>query len=233
MLSFRVFGDIRFISHRDTVRLFERAFIRAALPIRYSEGFNPHPRLAMLVPRPVGVASDEELLTVEFEGSMACQELLDALVPQLPEGIEMRDARCLKPRQRPRPEFVRYGLDVAEQEETDLSLRIRRVLDACELTVTRHKPGNQDVRHFDARPYIQDISLKDGTLELLLRVSDRGTVRPAEALGLLGFDPRAIQHRIRRLSVYLEENGKRAETLDDEKHGTLFSESSQRKNGHK
>ena len=59
-------GDIRFVSHRDTLRLFARAATRAEVPLRYSGGFNPHPRVTIPVPRPVGVASDVERLVLEL-----------------------------------------------------------------------------------------------------------------------------------------------------------------------
>ena len=62
--EFSVTGDLRFISHRDTVRVFQRALARAALPVAYSEGFNPHPRLSLPLPRAVGVASEAELMDV-------------------------------------------------------------------------------------------------------------------------------------------------------------------------
>ena len=70
--AFSVTGDLRFISHRDTIRVFQRALARASLPVRYSEGFNPHPRLSLPLPRPVGVASEAEIIIVEFDQAMPC-----------------------------------------------------------------------------------------------------------------------------------------------------------------
>ena len=61
-LEYTIGGDLRFISHRDTLRLFQRAVARAALPVRFTEGFNPHPRMMIPLPRPVGVASQAETL---------------------------------------------------------------------------------------------------------------------------------------------------------------------------
>ncbi|GAF87148.1 unnamed protein product, partial [marine sediment metagenome] len=57
VFGYDVDGDLRFISHHDMLRLFARSLARAALPVRFSEGFNPHPRLSIPLPRPVGVAS--------------------------------------------------------------------------------------------------------------------------------------------------------------------------------
>ncbi len=65
-IRFRIGGALRFLSHAETARLWQRACTRAALPVRYSQGFNPHPRMSLPLPRPVGVAADEELLVVKL-----------------------------------------------------------------------------------------------------------------------------------------------------------------------
>ena len=57
---------MRFLSHAETARVLQRACVRAAVPVRYSEGFNPHPRLSLPLPRPVGVESEDELLVVRL-----------------------------------------------------------------------------------------------------------------------------------------------------------------------
>ena len=68
-IDFSVDGDIRFLGHRDMLRLFARAVVRSAfggLAVRYTQGFNPHPRLSIPLPRPVGIASDAECLVLEL-----------------------------------------------------------------------------------------------------------------------------------------------------------------------
>src|SRR3990172_12981655 len=68
LFAYSIDGDLRFISHHDTLRLFRRALARADLPVRFSEGFNPHPRIMIPLPRPVGIASRAEGLVVETVG---------------------------------------------------------------------------------------------------------------------------------------------------------------------
>ena len=65
-IRYAIKGDLRFLSHQDTLRLFQRAFNRAGIPIRFSEGFNPRPRISIAMPRPVGVESCDELLVIEL-----------------------------------------------------------------------------------------------------------------------------------------------------------------------
>ncbi len=61
LVQFSVRGDVRFVSHHDLMRVLGRAARRAGLPVAMSEGFNPRPRISLLLARGVGVASDAEL----------------------------------------------------------------------------------------------------------------------------------------------------------------------------
>mgnify|MGYP001608428956 CR=1 FL=1 len=95
MLTFSIAGDLRFISHHDTLRLFQRALARAALPVRHSEGFNPHPRMTLPLPRPVGIASDAEAVIVEFDQSVAPDDLLQRLQRHTPADLNLFGVRRL------------------------------------------------------------------------------------------------------------------------------------------
>ncbi|MHC4716562.1 MAG: TIGR03936 family radical SAM-associated protein, partial [Planctomycetota bacterium] len=63
---FTVTGDPRFLSHHDLMRLMARAAARAGMPLKHSAGFNPRPKLSLVLPRPVGVASRCELMAVQL-----------------------------------------------------------------------------------------------------------------------------------------------------------------------
>ena len=93
VIKFRIGGLLRYLSHAETLRLFERACVRAGINLQYSQGFNPHPRLSLPLPRPVGVDSDDELLTLKVHWELNPgaeqlkeQSIKDALSAQLPEG---------------------------------------------------------------------------------------------------------------------------------------------------
>ena len=73
VIRFKIGGSLRFLSHAETLRLFERACVRAGLNLQYSQGFNPHPRFSLPLPRPVGVESDDELLTLRVQKSIGAQ----------------------------------------------------------------------------------------------------------------------------------------------------------------
>lgn len=201
VFGYRLDGDLRFISHRDTLRLFRRALARASLPVRYSEGFNPHPRLMIPLPRPVGVASRGEVIVVDTVEAIDPDDALRALERHTPAGIRMLTARCLKDGERLRPDLVGYCLDTGNVAPAGLEARIRGVLGSDCVEVERTNPKDGATRSTNIRPFIVDVVPKGSGVELTLRVTDAGSARPVEVATLLGFDPAAIAGRIRRTEV--------------------------------
>lgn len=201
MFAYGIDGDLRFISHHDTLRLFRRALARADLPVRYSEGFNPHPRIMIPLPRPVGVASCAEVIVVETEHPIDPDDALQRLDRQTPEGIAMLSSRRLALAEHLQPILVRYRLDTAGASTEELSSRVRSLLDSKTAVVQRVGPKNPKGRSFDVRPFIADLRAAEDGVEFTLRVSQDGTAKPSEVAGLLGYDAATINHRIRRLEV--------------------------------
>lgn len=92
-LLFEKTGDAIWISHLDLMRLFQRAFKRAGLPLKHTQGFNPRPSVSIALPLSVGVQSRCELLDFELDGVTAdCQMIMDALNKTLPAGIKVLEA---------------------------------------------------------------------------------------------------------------------------------------------
>ena len=85
-------GMAVYISHLDLMRLFQRSFKRAGLPLTHTKGFNPRPSVSIALPLSLGVASDCELLDFELEGeSISCQEIKERLNQTLTEGVRILD----------------------------------------------------------------------------------------------------------------------------------------------
>ncbi len=84
-------GNAIFISHLDLMRLFQRAFKRAGLPLKHSQGFSPRPFVAIALPLSVGVESKCELLDFELEGeNVPCDEIARRLNEVLVDGVVVR-----------------------------------------------------------------------------------------------------------------------------------------------
>ncbi len=84
-------GPIRFISHLDLTRAFHRAFSRAGIPLKFSEGFSPHPKFSFALPLSVGTESLAELadFTLKAGCEASAQEICTALQKQMPAGIKI------------------------------------------------------------------------------------------------------------------------------------------------
>lgn len=84
-------GKMRFASHRDVARVFERGVRRAGLPIAYSAGFTPHPRISYAGGVPTGVASEAEFLSLALTSRRAATQVRERLNATLPDGIDVID----------------------------------------------------------------------------------------------------------------------------------------------
>jgi len=90
------YGDAKYVSHLDLIRLFSRSFKRAQIPLTYSEGFNPHPKMAIGLPLSVGVTSEGEYMDAETERQLS-QGDFDRLNSCLPRGLHINGAAELIP----------------------------------------------------------------------------------------------------------------------------------------
>lgn len=85
-------GPMRFTSHRDFARAFERAILRAGVPIAYSQGFTPHPKISYASAAPTGVASEAEYLEIGLRAPVDPGDLMKALDAALSPGLDVLDA---------------------------------------------------------------------------------------------------------------------------------------------
>jgi radical SAM-linked protein len=199
--QFMVEGDIRFVSHHDMMRTFQRALARAALPVRFSEGFNPHPKLSLPLPRPVGIASRAEAIVVEFGQPIEAHDTLTRLRGQMPGGIELLSGRRLEPGETMQPALVGYRLNLEAEQLPAVGERAAGLLvaDKLEIQRLRHQDGRKLL--IEVRKYIVDIHTDDTGVEFTLRVTGSGSVRPGEVLELLGIDVPTFHHRLCRQFV--------------------------------
>lgn len=85
-------GRLRFTSHRDVARMFERALRRAGMPMAYSQGYSPHPRLSWVGAAPTGTASEAEYVEIALVARPDVDAARDALDAALPDGLAVTDA---------------------------------------------------------------------------------------------------------------------------------------------
>jgi len=183
------------------MRLFGRALIRARLPLRYSEGFNPHPRLSLPLPRPVGTAADDEVLVAELTSELPAELLVRRLAEQLPDGLTVRSAALLPDGVFPQARAATYEVDLSGPLASELPGRIDALLRQERVPVDRYRADGERVKGLDIRPYLRELHLKGTRLTMRLGIDQRGTAKPSEVLAALGLDAVGLMHRVRRLSA--------------------------------
>lgn len=182
------------------MRLFERALARSGWPVKFTEGFNPRPRLSLPLPRSVGTASDDELLVVELAESVDADEALRNLARHMPAGIRLLGAEVSATDVSPQPLRVWYEVPVtAPTPQLDGAIATLLSREAC--LVTRSQQEGRAAREVDIRPFVEALARRGDRLEMVLRVTPKGAARPSEVLDSLGLTGREMAHRLRRTHV--------------------------------
>ncbi|MEK6645031.1 MAG: TIGR03936 family radical SAM-associated protein [Planctomycetota bacterium] len=200
-IRFAVEGDLRFISHHDSMRLFERALARANLPVRFSSGFNPRPRLRLALPRPVGVASRDELLVVELSHETDPAGAQDALAAQMPEGITLLSAEMLADTDQRRPCEATFVLPITSDEADAVARRVSEFLASDKVPVERIDRKTKHRRSVDLRVFIKDARIDGSHLTWTQTVGQEGSARMGELLDAWGMAARDRLHQVLRVSV--------------------------------
>jgi len=202
-------GDVRFLSHQETMRLLERAAARAQLPLRFTQGFNPRPKLSLALPRPVGVGSCCELAVLELSGEVSDNSWAEALAQELPEGVKLLHVRPLPARKRPRVESVSYEMPVAPPEQACLQARLAELTSRSTWRVPRRRTGVKASKSAEMKGRIRGLSAEAGRLRFTIATVGGSTSGPGDVLALLGFadtgeadaaDPVALGQALARLT---------------------------------
>lgn len=95
VIEFTKNGYVKYTSHLDLLRTFKRAFKKTKLGLKYSQGFNPHPKMSFAQPLSLGYASRCELIEFELQQSCDCEEILKRMKLEMPQGIELLSCEAL------------------------------------------------------------------------------------------------------------------------------------------
>jgi radical SAM-linked protein len=157
-------GRLRFTSHRDFARAFERALRRAKVPIAFSAGFSPHPRVSYANATPTGVASEAEYLEIALNQVADPQEIRAKLDSALPVGLDLIEVVGAKsPDFASRLEASLWQFVLPGVEREAVAVAVAALLAESEVIVERMTKDG--VRRFDARAAICSLSIADSSPE--------------------------------------------------------------------
>jgi radical SAM-linked protein len=204
-------GPLRFASHRDLARALERALRRAQVPMAFSAGFSPHPKISYLGAAPTGAASEAEYFEIGLAVRCDPEQVRAALDAALPPGIDVLE--CVEAGEgtgslADRIDATRWRIDLPGVDTAELSAAVAQLLAREEVTVTkRTKNGTRDV---DARAAVVRAAVAEEAGCAILEVVVRQltpTVRPDDVMAALAvvadlhppLPPRAVREAQGRL----------------------------------
>jgi len=219
-ITFAKGEPIKYISHLDLMRTWERALRRAQVPLAYSKGFNPRPKISIASALPVGFTGCGEVMDIVLSRHISPYNLIKRLKPHLPPGLEVlsvEEVYLRLPSLQSQMRYAEYRV-VVESEETlaEMEKRVEEVLSAQSLPRQRERKGR--VTKYDLRPLIDDLWIeglasvrspdqssvrspdrrREGTacvLGMRLQSDSQATGRPDEVLEAMGLGelPRSIE----------------------------------------
>lgn len=224
---------LRYISHHDLMRLFERAFRRADIPIKYSEGFNPQPRLSIANPLALGIASCSEYMDIELQERMLEHVFMDKVNEELPDDIKILEVKYIE-NTKSLSSLIRWGYYEIEFKAKnlkgleELEKLIKNWLEEDEILMKKVKrKGNKviekerNIRKLMGNVVVKAKDIIDGdikkdinyiVLNCLLKAGDKGNLNPMDFMLAMdkylniGVDWDTVD--IVRLALFIEEDGK-------------------------
>ncbi len=209
LAKFNVRGNLRFISHSEALRIFQRAFARTGMKIKHSQGFNPRPKLSIPLPRSVGVESEGDLICLKIEDPILPfdkEQFKNILSCQLPEGIELTSVSIAEKKGSSQPIGATYLLAVQKEYIVKkLKSRAEFLLASDKLILERKSYPKGKSRHIDIRPFLISIEFNNTDLAVECEISPTGSIRVDEILDLLQLNVEDLVMPIKRTNVKWKE----------------------------
>lgn len=206
-ITFTKSGDLIYIGNLDLYTMWERAARRAGLPLSYSKGFHPQPKIHFAAPLPLGYSSRCEVVDMRLNEALDCASLRDRLNEALPADIRVLDVQEIDdkaPAVQTQVLSADYEVTLrgpVDQEE--VSRQVGSLLAAGKL------PRQRRERAYDLRPLVESLAWRpspeaDGViLQMTLKAQEGATGRPDEVLAALGIGRE--QARIERTALHFKE----------------------------
>lgn len=220
-LKFTKGSEVKYISHLDLMRVFQRALRRGDIPISYSSGFNPHQEISFGAPLSLGVTSNAEYVDLKLADAMDIQEIINRLNSSLPEGI--RILRGIKLGDSPKSAMsivthakYRITMDIENAAPEMVQKSIEAFIARESIIIMKEQPKKGfTLKETEIRPMIISMNLIESgknkcVIECLLLSGSRGNLKPELLMKAFkeytGYNIGKI--RINREEVYAEKKGR-------------------------
>jgi radical SAM family uncharacterized protein/radical SAM-linked protein len=182
-MRFKKMGYSKYISHLDLIRLFDRACRFAGIPVVYSQGFNPRPKISFCLPLALGQSSESEYFDLEIFGDTAF-DIKDKLNQFLPDGIKILDVKKISENSEALTASINLMEYEVEMPDSEIKqIQIEDFLNNEKIVVERNRKGV--IKQVNIRPFVDTIKNNNCRLEIRTRTINGNTARIKEILDSL------------------------------------------------
>lgn len=219
LCKFTKLGYLKFISHLDLVDLFQRTLFQNKVDVKFSEGFNPHPRMSIAYPLPLGIESNSEYMEIYLNSKIDLKDFLIKMNERLPQGIKIVEAKYDDDESiSNKVKSVVYAFKLLntfydKNKDIELAKELDKVndMDIVEIERKRKKGKRRIFVKENAKDYLNRLELKDDAIYAYIKMSEQGSLKPALVFDILNNYTDIVMDELdidlERIGLYQDEEG--------------------------
>lgn len=219
LCKFTKLGYLKFISHLDLVDLFQRTLFQNKADVKFSEGFNPHPRMSIAYPLPLGIESNSEYMEIYLNSKIDLKDFLIKMNERLPQGIKIVEAKYDDDESiSNKVKSVVYAFKLLntfydKNKDIDIAKELDKVndMDIVEIERKRKKGKRRIFVKENAKDYLNRFELKEDAIYAYIKMSEQGSLKPALVFDILNNYTDIVMDELdidlERIGLYQDEEG--------------------------
>ena len=219
LCKFTKLGYLKFISHLDLVDLFQRTLFQNKVDVKFSEGFNPHPRMSIAYPLPLGIESNSEYMEIYLNSKIDLKDFLIKMNERLPQGIKIVEAKYDDDESiSNKVKSVVYAFKLLntfynKNKDIDLTKELNKIndMDIVEIERKRKKGKRRIFVKENAKDYLNRLEIKDDAIYAYIKMSEQGSLKPALVFDILNNYTDIVMDELdidlERIGLYQDEEG--------------------------
>lgn len=219
LCKFTKLGYLKFISHLDLVDLFQRTLFQNKVDVKFSEGFNPHPRMSIAYPLPLGIESNSEYMEIYLNSEVDLDDFVNKMNERLPIGIKIVEAKYDDDESiSNKVKSVVYAFKLLntfydKNKDIDLARELDKINDMDDVEIERkRKKGKKRIFvKENAKDYLNRLEFKDDAIYAYIKMSENGSLKPALIFDILNKYTDIVMDELdidlERIGLYQDEEG--------------------------
>ena len=216
---------MKFISHLDLMRMMERSLRRSNVPLAFTQGFNPHPKIAFATALSIGVSSEGEYMDIEVTEPMDIDIFKTEMNKRLPRGLELLQCSYVDERSKALMAVIDYSAylvnckleEIINRAELDKAMEVFLQQDNIFVSKVNKKKKKETIQEIDIRPLIRSIEIvemkdNDLTFKMIVATGSKGNLKPEIVIDrfahMMNIPFILNKTRIHRLELYILHNEK-------------------------